>query len=48
MLKFYVNKMDDATASFWSGVSAASVWVIVLIVILYAIHVARIRKDPVV
>lgn len=37
--------MDDAAASFWSGVSAAAVWVIVLIAVLYAIHVARIRTQ---
>ena len=36
--------MDDMKASLLSGVASALVWVIVLIVIIYAIHVSRIRK----
>lgn len=44
-LKRYFQQIGDVTTSFLSGVSTGLVWVIILVVFLYAIHVARIKKD---
>ena len=43
-LKSVFQQMNDVTKSFVAGVSTGLVWVIVLVVFLYAIHVARIKQ----